>query len=828
MRASRSMRRDRPPSAAKRLITGPDRAFTLGPMSRVLSRLSLPLLALGLTGMGLGIAVPLSADPAPFDLPGPSLRIAVTRGDKTLPISEVPNLAVGDRLTIDADLPKDQRAHYLLFSAFLSGATNPPPKNWVQSAETWKDKDKDRRLTLTVPKGARQMALFLVPETGGASGTIVDAVRDRPGEFVRAVQDLNQASLDRSRLNAFVAAIRAQENSHPEFLRTIAPALAGSLAIKMNPDCLARVIELQAACLLENRDALVLADIHSSSMTDTLIGAPTDLALQLSYTREAGLGYYSPYIGVIRDIARVFGAFGNPQFGYLPTLATRDGDRLSLLLNAAPSFAKPKSVLVAAMPAIDAGSPPRLRAGTDQPLCGAKPGLVLPVEGAPLIYSTAFARNMAVTLTPANGQPIEVPVRARADRGGYMLAEPLPAGLSGKASARLHGQWGFESFEGPSFTFQFPAGGDWHPSDADQSLVVGRDNAVELTGPAAACVTGVTMRMGSGAAQSVAFTPRGTDAIAITLPMKGSRAGPVTLEVQQMGSDTPRTLTLRAYSPASRVDTVTLATGDRFVTLTGQRLDEIAGIDIGEFHLSPGQVTRDGDTDRLVATTTGDRAPEGATARIKLNDGRTLSVPVTSAPPRPAATLVSRTLTMPTTPEGLALATRDESILPDKAKLTFAIRAVDGQRLTPGDAVEVTTADGSASVTLEGGRDVRLSSPEIAVATLDPARLGPAAAGPLRYRLVRGTIKGDWVPLATLVRLPRIEAVRCDAGNCQMEGRDLFLIDRVAATADMAGAMTVPAGYTASRLAVPAPTSGSFSLTLRDAPTMPFTLAIGQ
>ncbi len=68
------------------------------------------------------------------------------------------------------------------------------------------------------------MALFLVPETGGASGTIVDAVRDRPGEFVRAVQDLNQASLDRSRLNAFVAAIRAQENSHPEFLRTLAPA----------------------------------------------------------------------------------------------------------------------------------------------------------------------------------------------------------------------------------------------------------------------------------------------------------------------------------------------------------------------------------------------------------------------------------------------------------------------------------------------------------------------------------------------------------------------------------------------------------------------------
>lgn len=797
-------------------------------MSRVLPRLPRPLLALGLTGLGLCATPFVTADPAPFDLPGPALRITVTRGERTLPIAEVPNLAAGDRLTVDADLPKDQRAHYLLFSAFLSGATNPPPKNWVQSAETWKDKDKDRRLTLTVPKGARQMALFLVPETGGASGTIVDAVRDRPGEFVRAVQDLNQASLDRSRLNAFVAAIRAQENSHPEFLRTIAPALAGSLAIKMNPDCLARVIELQAACLLENRDALVLADIHSSSMTDTLIGAPTDLALQLSYTREAGLGYYSPYIGVIRDIARVFGAFGNPQFGYLPTLATRDGDRLSLLLNAAPSFAKPKSVLVAAMPAIDAGSPPRLRAATDQPLCGAKPGLVLPVEGAPLIYSTAFARDMAVTLTQANGQRIEVPVRARADRGGYILAEPLPAGLSGKATAKLHGQWGFESFEGPGFTLQFPTDGEWRAGDTDQSLVVGRDNVVELTGPAAACVTGVTMRASNGAAQGVAFTPRGADAIAVTLPMKGSRAGPVTLEVQQMGRDTPRTVTLRAYSPASRVDSVALARGDRFVTLTGQRLDEIAGVDMGGVALSPGTVTREGDSDRLIATAAGDRAPEGTAARIKLNDGRTLTVPVTSAPPRPAATLVSRTLTMPDSPKGLALATRDETVLPDNARLTFAIHASEGQSLTPADAVEVTTADGGTSVVLEGGRDVRLSSPEIAVATLDPARLGPAAAGPLRFRLVRGAIKGDWVPLATLVRLPRIEAVRCDAGQCRMEGRDLFLIDRVAASADMAGAVTVPAGYTAPRLAVPAPNAGSLYVTLRDAPAVPFTLATGQ
>ncbi len=95
------------------------------------------------------------------------------------------------------------------------------------------------------------------------------------------------------------------------------------------------------------------------------------------------------------------------------------------------------------------------------------------------------------------------------------------------------------------------------------------------------------MRMGGGAPQPVPFTLRGADGITATLPLKGARAGEITLEIQQVGDAAPRTTTLRAYSPASRIDTVTLAKGDRFVTLTGQRLDEIAGVEIGDVRLSP-------------------------------------------------------------------------------------------------------------------------------------------------------------------------------------------------------------------------------------------------
>src|ERR1700681_1596418 len=145
-------------------------------------------------------AVAVQAEPAPFDLAGPNLAITVTRGPKTLPITQVPNLEAGDRLWIQADLPASQSAHYLMVAAFLRGATNPPPANWFFPCETWTSKCVQDGLTVTVPQDAQQMLLFLAPEAGGDFRTLVGAVRGRPGAFVRPSQDLNQASLDRARL----------------------------------------------------------------------------------------------------------------------------------------------------------------------------------------------------------------------------------------------------------------------------------------------------------------------------------------------------------------------------------------------------------------------------------------------------------------------------------------------------------------------------------------------------------------------------------------------------------------------------------------------------
>src|ERR1700727_2083097 len=90
--------------------------------------------------LAVSIARQAAAIPAPFDLARPILEVKVTRGGDTLPASQVPNLAPGDRVWIKVDLPESQSVQYLMVAAFLSGSTNPPPEKWFFACKTWTGK----------------------------------------------------------------------------------------------------------------------------------------------------------------------------------------------------------------------------------------------------------------------------------------------------------------------------------------------------------------------------------------------------------------------------------------------------------------------------------------------------------------------------------------------------------------------------------------------------------------------------------------------------------------------------------------------------------------
>jgi hypothetical protein len=766
-----------------------------------------------LAAAALGVSGVVHAESQQFDLAGPVLRMSVTRGPVTLPIAKVPSIANGDRVRISAELPESQGVRYLLVAAFLRGATNPPPKRWFFKAESW-DRKKGT-LDVTVPEGAEQLVLFVVPETGGGFDAVVDTVQRQPGAFVRAAVELNQASRDRARLELFLDGIHDAERNRPGEIAGRTEQLTRNLSIKVREECLQQPVEQRAACMGQSENTLLLTDGTRTSLTETLVGAPTDLALQIAATPEGGYGYYSPYIGVVRDVARLFGAFQTTRFTYIPALSELESERASLLLNTAPSFASPKSVMVVGLPPVRPVDPPLLRAGADQLLCAPPGELVLPVTGAPLVYATDYAHAMALRIKGPNGATVDLPARADVLRGGYVVATNLLAGQQGPVEAQLHGNWGFAPLDGPSFRLQPPRGG-WRIAGEGAGVVVGRDNALTLEGGAAACVSRVTLRDAAGAVQEVAWKAAGDGSIAATLPLGKAKPGKMTLLVEQQGVAQPESIAVSALAEASRIDRLRFHAGDAEAVLYGARLDKVTRLTIGDAAFAPADLGREGKADRLVlraaAPVASPAAGQPFQAKAVLADGRSLSIDARVEAQRPAAGVVSRTVTRPGASEGLAIRIDGDTVIPNDARLSFALKAEGATRFTGTETVEVATVDGRSSTTLP----IKLQDASIAIASLTPAEaLGGSAYGPLRYRIVQREVAGPWAELGTLVRLPRIAGIACADGQerCTLTGSDLFLLDAVASDPGFAQPVTVPQGFTGTSLAVP---KGPLYLRLRD------------
>ena len=797
--------------------------------SNVAVALALSVGATLLSASFLATAAPALAEPARFDLAGPRLAVTVTHAGATLPITQTPNLSPGDQLSIRADLPAGQSVHYLLIAAFLRGATNPPPKSWFHRADTW-TRQGQGGLKLTVPADAQQLVVFLAPQTGGDFATLVDAVRGRPGAFVRASQDLDQASLDRSRLDVFLADVRAAEGD-PDRLKAISPLLARSLDIKFDPSCLDKAPELQAPCLTSGEDALVLNDGHSVSIVEALTSGPSaDLAVQLSATPQAGFGAYSPYVGAAMDIARIFDSFRTAQYQYIPALAVAQGDELALVLNTPPSFHDPKSVLVAALPAIEPPQPPPLRpVDPKTAYCAERPGLALAAEGAPLVFSTAYAHDLVLHLKGETGASFDAPLKADPQAGGLVAdTSGLDAAkFGGTLEASVHGVWGFEPFVGPTYRLQTATSNGWRLADQDAgALIVGRTDTVRLEGGDPACVQAVDLQAGSGPPTALDWKAQPPAALSVETPLEGAEPGPAKILIRSYGQAAPQALPVETFAQAGRLDAFDLHAGDAAGVLKGVRLDEVKTLSLHGIAFEPGLLSSADGVDALALTTSDAlgvqalKVGETSTAKVELKDGRTLRLKTTVQPARPDVILIDRSVAAPSAPAPLPIRLGGGDQLPQGGVLTFSIRAAPPTRLANGDRIEVADADGAVVATLTTADGLMVEDPKVAIATLDTGKLGEMS-GPLRFRLVDADGAGDWRPLTTVVRLPRLTGLTCAGGHeggCMLSGARLFLIDAVSADPTFDHAVRAPEGFTGAELPVPHPVGSLLYIRLHDDP----------
>lgn len=779
----------------------------------------------------------LYADNPAFDLAGPKVDVHVKRGDATLPISQVANLLPGDRLWIHPDLPESQSAHFVLVVAFLRGATNPPPYEWFTRVETWTRSAREEGVFIVVPKEAQQAVLFLAPETGGDFSTLRKAVHDRPGTFVRAAQDLQSASWERLRLEAYLSEVRSTNLVSPAELKERTELAARSLGIRLEQQCFDKPTDQQAPCLMQHTDGMVLDDANAQSRVAQIAnGSTADLMNQLSYSTMGGGGMYSPYVGAIVDTAKILSSLHTAHFQYIPALALPTADTLNLRLNVPPSFRDPKSVVVVALPPIGPVKMPLLHpSNPNETQCARKPGLVFAAEGAPMVFGSAIAHDLLMHIDTTHGS-FDIPVKADSAKGGLVPTKPIPALPKGELTAVLHGKWGFDDWTGPQFHLYAPAPEKWTVAEDDQTaLVVGRDDSLHIqSDDSTLCVSSIDL---AGAAPlPLKWKSPKPDTLEVAMPMKDATPGPVELQIHQYGVARPDTLKLNAYAEAASLDSLAFSVGDHSAVLKGTRLDEVARAEFKGIIFKPADLARVQDLDELTLDTSASTSKlepgDNYSAKVTLRDGREVKVPVKLDPPRPQVVLLSKGMQDDgaATPSPVGFASTND--LPVTGKLVFFLKSEVPQKFPRNQQVEVAAADGSfqTMLSLRDG-SLMLEDARTAIGAIEPlSKFGFSAFGPIRARAISSDgVAGDWIPLGTLVRVPEFKELRCprvSSRSCVLTANNLFLVSSIAASQDFSNPVDVPADYTPAQILVPHPVNGMLYIKLRDDPDAVQTLTL--
>jgi hypothetical protein len=784
-------------------------------------------------------STPAHGQSAPaFDLIGPKVDVHVKRGEVTLPIGQVPNLLPGDRLWIHPDFPESQSTRYVLIVAFLRGATNPPPAEWFTRVDTWDKHAREEGIFITVPDEAQQAIAFLAPATGGDFSTLRKAVKDRPGVFVRAGQDLQAASLDRMRLDAFLADVKVTSQTDPKLLKDRTQKAASVLGIRLDQQCFDKPTDQQAPCLTQHTDGLVLDDANTSNRVSQLTsGNSGDLMNQLSYSTIGGAGLYSPYIGAIVDTARILASLHTAHFQYIPALALPTEDTLNLRLNVPPSFRDPKSVVVVALPPVGpAKMPPLHPVNATEQFCAQKTGLVLPAEGAPLVYATPEAHDLKLHIESKSG-PIDVPLKADASEGGLMLTHAMPQLPSGDLTGVVKGKWGFDDWEGPRYHLVSANAGKWTVAPSDESaLVVGREDTLHIQGENILCVEKVEAQSTGASAVDLPWKSTKPNVLELGVPLKDAAPGPVTINIHQYGMDKPDKVTLTAYSEAASLEKMKLSAGDSEAALTGNRLDEVAKVSLDQIEWTPVNLKRVQDQDRLEMKASGDTSNldpgKRYTAKVQLRDGRELKVPVAIDPPRPQVTLLSKGTQDQQSEDPSPVHLGSPNDLPVQGRLVFFLKSKTPANFPRDEKVEVAATDNSFHTTLTvSDGTLMLEDANTALGVVEPlAKFGSSAFGPVQARVISADgVAGEWLSLGTLVRVPGFKELHCPhnpARSCTLTGTNLFLAESVASSPEFDNAVDIPADFTGTQLTVPHPLNGVLYLKLRDDPATVQTLAL--
>jgi hypothetical protein len=476
--------------------------------------------------------------------------------------------------------------------------------------------------------------------------------------------------------------------------------------------------------------------------------------------------------------------------------------------------------------------------------CARKTALVLPVEGAPLVFSTEYAHDMTLTVTGSDGKAFELPATADAAQGGFVVDTSGlgKAVLGDTVQASLRGYWGFEAYRGPRFQLRNARAAAWQLAAGDEAaLIVGRQDTVHLRADSVSCLDTIMMKDPAGKELKTDWKQLKPDEVEVKLPLQEAEPGAMILLVNEYGLAQPQPINVQTFADAGRFDGFELHAGDAQGILRGSRLDEVASLALKGFVFQAGELSsRPGGEELPMTAQDAQAAAElkserAVVAKVALKDGRILTLKTAVDAARPRVALIGRSVQPSPLAGSSNIQLADPGELPQDATVVFSIRTQTPAVFSHDETIDVATGDESftSSLSLANGA-LALENSQVIVATFNPAKaFGPSAYGPLKFRVNAKGVAGDWQSLANLVRLPLLKTLDCPQTPevaCRLSGANLYLIDSVSGDAGFAKPVVVPDGFLGAALPAPHPSAGTLYLKLRDNPQVinPAALSVRQ
>ena len=727
---------------------------------------------------------------------GPALEVQVQRGDMRLPLALVNRLRSGDKILVRPDVETLAKGDWVLLLARVS-----PTGNQVESrhfdvhelkgyAELEIAADNQIPVILLAPQ---LRSLFGLYTSLSSSASLLDGVlRADPQRFyeLQKVDQINQAIQAISRGLA-----RSVSGRRPEDAIQSAKDLAAKFGVvNLDPECFknqAVNTECVASNIVANRDF----SLPSANDLTAMVGNKSSVDLNSLLVANLRL---------ISQASDYLGSKYRDSYDFAPTFGRRQPQAARIELYSIARFrnGNVKTAYIY-VPSWFAGSVPTLAADERRAGCYSSGRLEVQLKGRLPLAGYWHDWRMTLldpeTLKPL-GETTAVSLDQEAGRfsfDAHEMADLLPAHIK-QVAVTLSGFFGFHPVKLGPVQMALP----W--SDAQSvmpelgglsSLIAGERATLRLRpSTASACVSEMVLTLPGGARLHSALDKP----TQLEVDLSQVAASSLELAIAQAASP-PLLVPVRVLRPRARIAKVEHSEWEDGITVSGERLDRIARLEIGAATCAvdapPEQIMG---RQQIRIACQGDvrnnsRLPDQVVVHHRDNEPGAIRLPMTKTAARPrmviAPDIPNALLVMPSAKALQWNLAPDENFVSDDSGLSLLLQAESPYRLERGSyLLQLRFQDDPRSDAQPLGVPLIADFGHNELRTLDPVNFRnhglPGVVNPVEYRVLHRPSGqgGDWRALGrSVLLLPDLQSRSCspDGDAWWIKGKHLDLLDGV-------------------------------------------------